>query len=402
MKFNFQKSNFINIILSLIAIIMAVSAGLLYKNFIISSFACLTCSIILLFKLNNKASSLNKRLNFLVSATLNNDFAYKFPDNGISKSEKEANIILNHIVKHFEKLATYARQNEQFMKLVIDMVEIGIIVADNKGNIKHINKAALNLLSIPVMTNICQMKNTADLSINKTEATLNNITHTIYTITDIRKSIQTAEVESWEKLTRVLTHEIMNSLTPINSMAKSLSQYSTPDELKESLEIIADSAESLTTFVKNFRKFSILPEPKFKVFYLKPFLNTTISLSKNQESATNINFELSVFPPETMVCSDESMLNLVIINIIKNAIEANPNTIGISSRICDDETIEISIYNDGVLIPDNILPQIFTPFFTTRNDGSGIGLSLSKRIISHLGGTLTLSSRPITKFIIRL
>ena len=90
-----------------------------------------------------------------------------------------------------------------------------------------------------------------------------------------------------------------------------------------------------------------------------------------------------------MVCSDESMLNLVIINIIKNAIEANPNTIGISSRICDDETIEISIYNDGVLIPDNILPQIFTPFFTTRNDGSGIGLSLSKRIISHLGGTLT-------------
>lgn len=402
MKFNFNKTNFINCALSFFALILAVSAGLLYRNFTLWSVACLICSIILFFKLSRKTTSLNKRLNFLISATLNNDFAYKFSENGISKSEKEVNIILNRIVKHLENLANSARQNEQFLKLVIDLVEIGIIVSDNKGNVIHINKAALNLLSTPVMTNTCQIKNTTDLSIYKTEATLNNSTHTIYTITDIRKSIQTAEVESWEKLTRVLTHEIMNSLTPINSMAKSLSLNNSPDELKKSLEIISDSAESLTAFVKNFRKFSILPEPQQKVFYLKPFLDKIITLSKNQQSATNIKFELSVFPPDTMVCSDESMLNLVFINIIKNAVKAKPKTIGISSRICEDETIEISVYNDGDLIPDDIIPQIFTPFFTTNKDGSGIGLSLSKRIVSQLGGTLTLSPRPITKFLLRL
>lgn len=237
MKFNFNKTNFINCALSFFALILAVSAGLLYRNFTLWSVACLICSIILFFKSSRKTTSLNKRLNFLISATLNNDFAYKFSENGISKSEKEVNIILNRIVKHLENLANSARQNEQFLKLVIDLVEIGIIVSDNKGNVIHINKAALNLLSTPVMTNTCQIKNTTDLSIYKTEATLNNSTHTIYTITDIRKSIQTAEVESWEKLTRVLTHEIMNSLTPINSMAKSLSLNNSPDELKKSLEI---------------------------------------------------------------------------------------------------------------------------------------------------------------------
>ena len=345
---------------------------------------------------------MRRRLHYLFSAAVSGDFSYKFPMENVGEGEKEVNRILNRIVEHLESLTENARQNEEFLSVIINLVDIGILVANDKGHVVHSNKAALSLLSLPVINDVRQMPaGVPGLSVAQTPATLQGCRLTIYTITDIRKPLQAAEVESWEKLTRVLTHEIMNSLTPIRSIAESLSGEADA-ELAQQLAVISSSSGALMEFVKNFRKFSLLPPSNPRVFYLKPFVSKVVSLAKASEAAEGIEFNLMVFPPDAMVCTDESLLNQVLVNILKNAVEAAPANIDVTAKVRDDECVEISVTNDGELIPDNLADQVFTPFFTTKPSGSGIGLSLSRRIIAQLGGTLSLSTRPVTRFTIIL
>ncbi len=356
------------------------------------------------FMMADSFMRLNRRVRYIMNATLNEDFSYKFPTENIGRDERHTNRMLNRIVAHLERLNSEAHQNEAFLAWAINLMDIGIAVADADGDVRHHNEAVLRLLERPVLTNICQITPQAysDLSIKKTGMNLNGSHFTVYTISDLRRPVQTAEVESWEKLTRVLTHEIMNSLTPIQSIAETMRYKASDDDAAEAFGIISSSSRSLMQFVKNFRKFSVLPEPQMRVMYIKPFLEKCVRMAGSYVSGTDIGIHLSCFPPGMMVYTDESLLSQVILNIVKNAAEANPSAINIEANVKADESVEIRISNDGDLIADDTAGQIFTPFFTTRPTGSGIGLSLSRRIILHLGGTLTLVSRPRTCFVIRI
>lgn len=156
------------------------------------------------------------------------------------------------------------------------------------------------------------------------------------------------------------------------------------------------------TFVKNFRQFSVLPEVDMRVVYLRPLLEKCVRMAQTYVGDRGIDISLSCFPPDVMIYTDEALLGRVVVNILKNAVEAMPANISIEACLSADESVEIRIANDGEPIPDENTDHIFTPFFTTRPTGSGIGLSLSRRIVSHLGGTLTLKSRPNTCFVVRL
>lgn len=353
---------------------------------------------------SNGIRRLYRRVRYLIDATLNGDFSYKFPTEDVSRDERYVNRMLNRIVKHLEHLTTETSQNEAFLAWAINLMDIGIAVADACGDIRHHNDAALRLLERPALTNVCQIDRRAfsDLSITETAMNLNGSKFTVLTISDIRRPVQAVEVESWEKLTRVLTHEIMNSLTPIQSIAENMSGKAIDGEEAEAFATISSSSRSLMTFVKNFRKFSVLPEPKPGVMYVKPFLEKCVRMAESYAHDDNISISISCFPPDMMVYTDEDLLSQVILNIVKNAIEAHPKAITVEARVKADESVEIRIANDGEPIPDDIAGQIFTPFFTTRPSGNGIGLSLSRRIISHLGGTLTLATRPLTCFAVRL
>lgn len=363
-----------------------------------------TASICCGYMLTQGVQRLNRRVRYIIEATLSEDFSYKFPTEGVGRDEVDTNRMLNRIVAHLERLNSQASQNEAFLAWAINLMDIGIVVADTAGDVRHHNDAALRLLERPALTNVCQMirQDYSGLLINKTEMNLNGSSFTVYTISDLRRPVQTAEVESWEKLTRVLTHEIMNSLTPIQSIAETMSGKATDDEEAEAFATISSSSRSLMLFVKNFRKFSVLPQPQMRVMYVKPFLEKCVRMAEEYVRSSGICIRLSVFPPDMMVYTDEALLSQVILNIVKNAAEAAPSFISIEASVKADETVEIRISNDGELIPDEIARQIFTPFFTTRPEGSGIGLSLSLRIVTHLGGTLTLSSRPRTCFAVRL
>ncbi len=346
----------------------------------------------------------SRRLRYVMDATLSGDFAYKFPTEGVSGDDRATNLMLNRIVDHLEHLYTEARQNEAFLAWAINLMDIGVIVADSNGDVRHHNDAALRLLERPALTSVCQIAPQAysDLSIRHSAMNLNGARFTVYTLTDMRRPVQTAEVESWEKLTRVLTHEIMNSLTPIRSIAETMGTAASDSDESEAFAAISSSCRSLMQFVKNFRKFSVLPEPQMRVVYVKPFLEKCVRMAEEYVRGTDICISLECFPPGMMAYTDEDLLSQVIINIVKNAAEASPSVITIEAGLKADEAVEIRISNNGTLIPDDLADQIFTPFFTTRPQGSGIGLSLSRRIVAHLGGTLTLSTRPRTSFAIRI
>ncbi|MDE7421978.1 MAG: PAS domain-containing sensor histidine kinase [Muribaculaceae bacterium] len=347
---------------------------------------------------------ISKKMRYVMEANLNRDFSYKFPTHDVNKDERETNEMLNRIVEHLELMTLNARQNEAFLAQVLNMTDIGLALADVNGDIRLHNEAALRLLNRKVLTHICQIPQQAyeDLDIKKGNVTVNEKSFTLFTITDLRRQMQAVEVESWEKLTRVLTHEIMNSLTPIQSIAENMSGKTSDREITEALSTISSSSRSLMQFVKNFREFSILPEARMRAVYLKPLLESSIRIAESYEKGKHVSIELICFPPELMVYTDEALLSRVLINILKNAIEANPENISIEADEKADESIEIRISNDGELISEDMAEHIFTPFFTTRANGSGIGLSLSRRIVTHLGGTLSLKTRPLTCFTVRL
>lgn len=387
-----------------LALIMAFGAGYCYVIsrvwWILFALCSGGCGVMMIKSLRR----LNKSLRYLIDATLNGDFLYKFPTVNVNRDERDINIKLNCIVEHFEHLSTEARQNEAFLERVINLMDIGLAVADSKGDIRFYNEAALRLLDRPVLTHVCQIPENLypNLVIKKNELTVKEKCFTLYTISDLSRRMQEVEVESWEKLTRVLTHEIMNSLTPIQSIAETMSSKESDTEISEAFNAISSSSGSLMRFVKNFREFRQLPKPHMKVLYLKPILESCVRLGEGYVGDRSIAFSLLCFPPEVMVYTDETLLSRVILNILKNAIEASPTVITIEAEVKAEESVEIRISNDGEPIPDATAEHIFTPFFTTRASGSGIGLSLSRRIINHLGGTLSFKTKPLTCFIIRI
>lgn len=347
---------------------------------------------------------LQKNMRFLMEATLSEDFSYKFSTDNKNSEERETYELLNRIVEHLESLTNEVHQNEAFLSKVLNLTENGVVVADAQGNIRLCNEAALKLLERSVLTHVCQLSDTAyqDITVKKQPLSVKDKTFTVYTFSDLRRQIQQTEVESWEKLTRVLTHEIMNSLTPIQSIAETMSAGGSVAEKTEAFHTISSSSSSLMQFVKNFREFSKLPEPHMRVLYLKPLLESSVRAGESYSKERDVDIKLVCFPPDVMVYTDDSLLTRVILNILKNAIEANPKTITIETDVKQDETVEIRISNDGDPISDETAQHMFTPFFTTRECGSGIGLSLSRRIISHLGGTLSFKLSPHTCFVIRL
>lgn len=362
------------------------------------------CSVSSGLLISRSIMRISKRMNYVMEATLNGDFSYKFPTADVNEDDRYTNEMLNKIVEHLEHLTYEARQNEAFLSRVINLTDVGLILADAKGDIRLHNEAALRLLEREALTHICQLPENADsdLVIKRSDVTVNEKSFILLTVSDLSRQMQAVEVKSWEKLTRVLTHEIMNSLTPIQSIAENMSGKASTREMVEALDTISSSSSALMQFVKNFREFSILPKTHMRAIYLKPLLESSLRLAESYTNDKPIDFSLICFPPDLMVYTDEVLLSRVLINILKNAIEANPEAVTIEADVKADESVEIRISNDGELISDETAEHIFIPFFTTRSSGSGIGLSLSRRIVTHLGGTLSFKTHPFTCFYIRL
>ena len=224
---------------------------------------------------------------------------------------------------------------------------------------------------------------------NKFNRTLNRI-RTIF-----EKQRQQHEQDSWTKLIRVLTHEIMNTVSPIASlsdaMAKSVDENGHSElDIKAGLETISDSSKNLIGFVQTYRQLSGVAKPVRKALFLQDLMDNVIGL--NSEFAASCGAVCTYRPeePDLMVYADEGQISQILINLIKNALQAGAKHIDISARMGKDDEVIVRVANDGEAIPVSAQEQIFIPFYTTKKEGSGIGLSISRQIMRNHNGSIEL------------
>ena len=364
-----------------------------------------------------------KKVTFLFDAIDNGDFSFNFPT---EKRFKEDNILhqsLNRIKLFLQHTREEQMDREKYYEQILNAVDTGILVVDSHDNILQHNQAALRLLDTDVLTHMNQVKGKLKdehLAKHETQAMLKDKHVRIIALSDVSHELSNQEVDSWIKLIRVLTHEIMNTITPVTSLSETLLTRVTEDkDLKQGLETIHKTGTELLAFVNNYRRFTHVPQPQPALFYVEPFLERMAMLCNHE-------VEISVSPKDLLVYADESLLSHVVTNLLKNAVEAfngqeklsternkqDGNEQGRNKQECRSadlqsaaskkafirlqayanaqESIIIDVSNNAGLIPEDVASHIFIPFFTTKPEGSGIGLSLSRQIMRVSGGSLSL------------
>ena len=342
-----------------------------------------------------------KKVTFLFDAIDNVDFSFKFPTEGVSKDDRIINQSLNRIKHFLQHTREEQMEREKYYEQILNTVDAGIMVVDSHDNVLQHNQAALRLLDTDVLTHLNQVKDKLKdehLSKHETQAMLKDKHVRIIALSDVSHELSNQEIDSWIKLIRVLTHEIMNTITPVTSLSETLLKElgeSDKKDLRIGLETIHKTGTELLSFVNNYRRFTHVPQPQPSLFYVEPFLNRMAMLCNHEVS-------IKVSPKDLIVYADESLIAHVVTNLLKNAVEAIKEKkstevsedkhafIRIKAYANEQEAIVIDVTNNAGIIPDDIAAHIFIPFFTTKKEGSGIGLSLSRQIMRVSGGTLSL------------
>lgn len=328
-----------------------------------------------------------EKVRFAFDAMDNTDFSFNFPTDGDKYTDKLLNLALNRIKNIMMAARDEALEREKYYELIINSVDTGILIVNSRGNVLQHNEAALRLLGVEILTHIDRVRDRLEdgrLSKHETPAVLKGKRVNIITISDINNELANQEVDSWIKLIRVLTHEIMNTVTPITSLSETLLRNA-QGEQRDGLETISKTGKELISFVESYRRFTHVPKPKPNLFYVRPFLQRMVALTERQ-------VQLSVEPADLMLYADEGLVAHVVTNVLKNAVQATTpeQQITVTAYTDDKETVIIDITDNGGTIPDDVAQHIFVPFFTTKPQGSGIGLSLSRQIMRLSNGSITL------------
>ncbi|GAB4190135.1 MAG: sensor histidine kinase [Thermoflexibacter sp.] len=368
------------------------------------------------------------------------DFSKTYKLNGEGKSFAELNAAFNEVIGRFRQIRAEKEANYQYLKTIIHHIGIGIISFDQNGNVQIINNAAKRLFKINQLANVENLRGfsselveklwnlrtgtrdlvkiyTSDeiiqLAIYAIELTLREEHYKLITLQNIHTELEEQEMEAWQKLIRVLTHEIMNSVTPISSLAATVEAeiaclkenvgkgISTEDleDMQMAIQTIQRRSEGLIRFVSDFRNLTHVPVPKFKNVKVAEIFNHISLLMSSEMEANQIKFEASVEPDTLIITADQEMIEQVLINLIKNAIQAlnecerkSNKQIILFAKQDEKSRPFIVVRDNGPGIDKDAIDRIFIPFFTTKKTGSGIGLSLSRQIMRQHKGSITAHS----------
>ena len=406
-------------IIFLIAMSVATCLCVVYEKmmFLLVCLPLLTLSV---FRLISVYKGIIGRISFIIRAVKNDDYSFRFTENPNRTENVLVNSALNEIKDVMDEKKRLIREDEKNFELIMECANIGIMLLMENGTVVHVNSKVLGIFSLQMISHISFLKSQSEELVNvlqdikpseqhvvryNTEIAEVNLVLScasinykgknlrVVTIGDIAKELDNQEVKVWENLTRILTHEIMNSLAPITSISNTLiDNIDDSEKIGEGLEVIHSTSERLMKFVNSFRQVTRVPMPQKSPFYLKEIIDNVISLVDFQ----NIKLEVDINPIDIMLYADKSQMSQVLLNILKNAIESCDSddklyNIEIKAFIDNEERIHIELSNNAGKISDEIAENIFTPFFTTKRDGSGIGLAVSRQIIRLHGGTLLLS-----------
>jgi len=397
------------------------------------SFAIISgiATVICLYNMHQHYKKFNSNVLFLLNALDNGDYSFHFSEDKLSRREKELNVMLNRIKEILVGARKEVVENEKFLSLIIESVSTGIIIMDEKGHVQTVNQSALDLMGLPVFTHINQLSNVNEtfpdlfrnlrvgdnprievsnereemqVSLSLSEIVIKRGRMKVITLNNIGNELEAKEMESWIRLIRVMTHEIMNSIAPITSLSETLltlhnmpENDSSEEDLRlntiEAFQTIHSTAKGLLSFVDSYRKFTAIPKPNIRSFEVKPLIDKILHLEERCINEKNIEVELREADEHTEWLADEKLITQVLVNLVKNAVEAitdtEPKRIRISINRLADGKVQVEVSNTGNPIPKEVLPHIFIPFFTTKDAGTGIGLSISRYIMRLHGGKLT-------------
>jgi nitrogen fixation/metabolism regulation signal transduction histidine kinase len=394
----------------------------------------------LIINLISYLNTTNERIRFFFEAVRNDDSNLSFPTNTKNKTLKELYQNMNRVNQQIRQLKIENRQQDQYFRQLIEHLAIGILTFNKKGFILHANSAAKGLLSAKILTHLQQIERInnklfqtisslkpfdrrlisipaafgdTQLSLKATSFKAGEEELTILTIQDIRNELDEKELDSWLKLIRVLMHEIMNSLAPITSLSESLSRFynangkpvlpenvtdKTISNTLQGLNVIQEQGKALMSFVESYRKLIRIPEPDKKLFKAADLIKRVQFLYRSLDNCERADLTVSLKNAELVIFADENLISQVLINLLKNALEANENNpaakIMVTAGTDKFNHPEICVVDNGPGITKENTEEIFVPFFTTRKEGSGIGLSISKQIMRIHGGNLKVRSIP--------
>lgn len=391
-----------------------------------------TCAVFYLFKFLKRTIKDMKRL---ISAIRFYEFNISF--HGFDKKGLYPDLVMDmeDAISTFNNKIHSIQGEQNFYDILLNRIDAGLLVVDENKRISWINKVALDILGKPQPQTLDDLKivssglpelldnltpretRTIKIQNGKKEYSL-LVTAGIMNIQGKEqklislKNIQTAldenESEAWKKLIRVLTHEIMNSMAPIISLSETFSKANRKleddDMIYAAMQTIHRRSRGLVEFVNNYKKVTHIPSPNYTSFKAKELMNDITSLL----TANGIKFSLNIIPANIPINADRNQIEQVMINLIKNAWEASSirevPKVDVEITVNEYQKPVITISDNGYGIPDELLDKIFIPFFTTKKDGSGIGLSVCRQIINAHGGTISVNSEANTgsQFIIKL
>lgn len=430
------------LLLALTASVTGVLLGQKAETWMITIPAIMT--VLMLIALVRHIQQPYRKLHYYIEAIKNDDTSTLFSDKTGNPFLNDLHSSLNKLNQIIQEKSIRVRMAERYFSEILEHIDTAVLVFNEKEFVLNRNKAALQLLGLSTLTHLRQLdkvdgglrkllispdtlqehsiqfsseKESLQLVVRSTAIRLRDETVTLVTMQDIKGELERKELESWLKLIRVLNHEIMNSLTPVTSIAQSLGelwkstaavvpQSRLVDQTINGLNAIEERGEALMRFIESYRQFSRMPDLELRKVSLSAFfdrLSILISPLKEQSGAA-IHF---VQPDQDFEASmDEQLMVQVIINLIKNSLHAvkdSPEpTIEILCKPLGNGSSEIRVVDNGVGISDDIRDEIFVPFFTTKQDGNGIGLSYSRQIMrAHKGSISCKSGQARTEFILK-
>jgi len=420
-------------------------AGIISGKVIILGMISIFISLLGIGYLVSYLNTANQKVQVFLDALQDNESMLFFPEKK-NREQLKLHQAFNRANDLLSELKLESRKQEQLYRVLLQHIPAGVIIWNSQGKIYEINETVLSLLKVPHIVSISQVEKVIpDLRARIEDANNNGMSmlkiiegsvihqytlsvrkvvlreeeYNILILTDIERELSQKEFEAWNKLTHVLTHEIMNSIAPVVSLSGTLlSYFQTKEKIKTKEEIsdqvlaktvrgldtIKKQGRSLMKFTESYRSLSFLQPSDKKKFLLTDLVEDILLLFQSDFERKKIKVIMHYSSSDLFVMADREQISHVLVNLVKNSIEAleNREDPKIEIEIVQDTNIRIEITDNGVGIPDNLIDDIFVPFFTTKETGSGVGLSLSRQIIRMHQGEIYLSSAPYVKTTVKI
>ncbi len=420
-------------VLALVLVIFASCYTFLFSFNYLVAFSFLLLISLQVYNLYFYVDGTNRKLIRFLESVRWSDFSIGFAaDNKLGYSFRVLNQQFNEVLDAFRQARAEREANLQYLNAVVHHVSVGLMAFDTEGNVELVNNAALKLLGIYRLRTLTELQkahpelvdliqklrsqnnglyqtpNEQQLSVYATVIRLRGKTVKLVSLQNIQSELQQKELEAWQNLTRVLRHEIMNSITPITSLIATMQDIVTYDlevnasnseavgDIKEALHTIENRSVGLLNFVNAYRNFTNIPKPDLHEMPVKKLVNGVFQLMQADVKNAGVQFSFEVKPENLLVLADNDQIEMVLINLVKNATEALAGRenarLAIKGYRDENQQVTLDVTDNGPGIIPEALEKIFIPFYTTKKTGSGIGLSLSRQIMQMHGGLLKVAS----------